>query len=146
MAIYGAGSKWKDKELRDEFFRDEKFVLGWDYDSAQDLYDAVSLLKAGDIVYLKSNAPGSRSIRVKGIGIVTKSFVHCLIEKGLTKETITDYSSFYLKVKWVVKDEFHIEIPDDDGKLTNVRAGTFHEENLPFVQKEIIGKFLNQRI
>jgi hypothetical protein len=142
MAIFGAGSNWDGVEKRDDFFNDENFVIGWDYNHATDLYDAVSLLKAGDIIYLKSNQPGSRTIRVKGIGIVTKSFVHCLIEMGLTKEIITDWNSFYIKVKWVVKNEFQIVIPKDEGKLTNVRAATFHEEHLPFVQKEIIDKIL----
>jgi hypothetical protein len=96
------------------------------------------LLKAGDIVYLKSNQSGSRTIRVKGIGVVTQTFIHCLIERGLTKEVIEDWSSFYIKIKWIVKDEFHIYIPDTEGKLTNVRAATFYEEYLPLVQSEII--------
>jgi hypothetical protein len=140
MAIFGAGSNWDGDEMKDDFFNDENFVIGWDYQSAKDLYDAVSLLKAGDIVYLKSNQSGSRTIRIKGIGVVTQTFIHCIIEKGLTKETIEDYSSFYIKIKWIVKDEFHINIPDTEGKLTNVRAATFYEEYLPFVQTEIIDK------
>jgi hypothetical protein len=138
MAIFGAGSKWDGDEMKSDFFDDENFVIGWDYNNAKDLYDAVSLLKAGDIVYLKSNKVGSRTIRVKGIGIVTQSFVHCLIETGLTKESIASWNSFYTKIKWVVKNEFHINIPANEGKLTNVRAATFYEEYLPFVQTEII--------
>lgn len=140
MAIFGAGSNWDGNEMKSDFFDNENFVLGWDYDNAKDLYDAVSLLKAGDIVYLKANQVGSRTIRVKGIGIVTQTFVHCLIEKGLTKESIADWNSFYIKIKWVVNDEFHINIPETEGKLTNVRAATFYEECLPFVQTKIIDK------
>lgn len=142
MAIFGAGSKWDKDEMKSDFFKNENFVIGWDYNHARDVYDAVSLLKAGDIIYLNANRPGSREIRVKGIGIVTQSFVHCLIEMGLTKETITNWNSFYIKVKWVIKDEFHISIPENEGKLTNVRAATFHEEYLPFVQKQIIEKLI----
>ncbi len=141
MAIFGAGSKFGgEDEMKDNFFDNENFVVGWDYNNARDLYGAVSLLKAGDLVYLKANAPGSFSIRVKGIGVVTKSFIHCLIEDGLTVGDITDWESLYIKVKWIVKDEFHIEIPDKDGKLTGVRASTFYEEYLPFVQSAIIDK------
>lgn len=143
MAIFGAGSNWDGKEKKNDFFNKEKFVIGWGYQDAIDLYDAVSLLKAGDIVYLKSNQSGSRTIRVKGIGIVTQTFIHCLIEKGLTKEAITEGNSFYIKIKWIIKDEFHINIPSTEGKLTNVRAATFYEEYLPFVQKEIINKLFN---
>ena len=142
MAIFGAGSKWNRDEMKDDFFKNEKFIIGWDYNNAKDLYDAVSLLKAGDIIYLKANQPGSKKIRVKGIGIITQSFVHCLVEIGLTKETITDWNSFYIKVKWIVKDEFHISIPESEGKLTNVRAATFHEEYLPYVQKQIIDNLI----
>lgn len=137
MAIFGAGSKWDDEE-KDNFFNNENFVIGWDYQNAKDLYDAVSLLKAGDIVYLKANQVGSRTLRVKGIGLVTQSFVHCLIEKGLTKEAISDWNSFHIKIKWIIKKEFPITIPNTEGKLTNVRAAIFYEEYLPFVQKQII--------
>jgi len=140
MAIFGAGSNWDGDEMKNDFFDDENFVIGWDYDNAKDLYDAVSLLKAGDIVYLKANQVGSRVIRVKGIGIVTQTFVHCLIEKSLTSENIANWNSFFIKIKWVVKEEFHITIPDTEGKLTNVRAATFYEEYLPFVQIEIINR------
>ncbi|WP_149239616.1 hypothetical protein [Dyadobacter sp. 32] len=140
MAIFGAGSSWEGREMKDDFFNDGNYAIGWDYQSAKDLYDAVSLLKAGDIVYLKSNQSGSRTIRVKGIGVVTQTLIHCLIENGQNKETITDESRFYVKIKWIVKDEFRINIPDTDGKLTNVRAATFYEEYLTYVQTEIIGK------
>lgn len=146
MAIFGAGSNWDGDEMKDDFFNDDNFVIGWDYNHAKDLYDAVSLLKAGDIVYLKANQVGSRTIRVKGIGIVTKTFVHSLIEQGLTKDTIAEWNSLYIKVSWVIREEFNIAIPDTEGKLTNVRAATFYEEYLPFVQKAIIEKILNQTI
>lgn len=145
MAIFGAGSNWNKEEMKDDFFDNKNFVIGWDYENAKDLYDAVSLLKAGDIVYLKANQVGSKTIRVKAIGVVTQTFIHCLIERGLTKETIEDWNSFYIKIKWIVKDEFHIIIPDTEGKLTNVRAATFYEEYLPFVQTEIINKLFNQK-
>lgn len=144
MAIFGAGSNWDGDEMKDDFFNDDNFVIGWDYNHAKDLYDAVPLLKAGDIVYLKANQVGSRTIRVKGIG--TKTFVHCLIEQGLTKDTIAEWNSLYIKISWVIREEFNIAIPDTEGKLTNVRAATFYEEYLPFVQKAIIEKVLNQTI
>jgi len=37
MAIFGAGSKWNEDELKDNFFKDEKFTIGWNEDSAKDL-------------------------------------------------------------------------------------------------------------
>ena len=46
MAIFGAGSKWDEKELKNDFFINEKFTIGWNEKSAKDLYEAVSLLKS----------------------------------------------------------------------------------------------------
>jgi hypothetical protein len=144
MAIYGAGSKWDDVvEKNDDFFRDENYVIGWDYWSAKDLYNAVGSLKAGDIIYLKSNAPGSRSLRIKGIGIVIKGLVQSIFESPNPNELDPEEGGqVFIKVKWVVKDEFHIVIPPTEGRLTNVRAATFYEEYLPYVQDEILKKLI----
>ncbi|MFZ6013683.1 MAG: hypothetical protein ACOYXT_25310 [Bacteroidota bacterium] len=143
MAIYGAGSNWSGDEMKESFFEEGKFIIGWNDASANDLYEAVSLLKVGDILYLKANQPGSRTIRVKGVGVVEKSFIQSLIDEGLSHETISNWSNFYIRIKWVVRDEFFIEIPQDEGKLTNIRAATFYEENLPFVQTRILEKLFN---
>lgn len=143
MAIFGAGSMWDGEEIKDDFFDDDTFVIGWDYYTAKDLYECASLLKAGDIIYLKANQAGSRSIRVKGIGIVTKSFVHWLIENGLTYYKISDGNSFSIPIEWIIKNEFHIDIPATEGKLTNVRSATFYEEHLPYVQQEILQKLFD---
>lgn len=77
MAIYGAGSKWGSDELKQDFFDKNRYVIGWDQADANDLYTLVSTIKAGDLVYLKSNQPGSLDIKVKGIGIVRNlSLIH----------------------------------------------------------------------
>ncbi len=144
MAILGASSNWDGVEKKDDFLNYDNFIIGWDYNHAKDLYDAVSLLKTGDIVYLKDNQISSRTVIVKCICIITQSFVHCLIENGLTKETITYWNRLYIKKRWVVKNEFHINITIPEGELTNVRSAIFYEKYLPFVQKKIIEKFLNQ--
>lgn len=143
MAIFGAGSKWDEDELKDEFFQNDKFTIGWNEKSANDLYEAVSLLKVGDIVYLKGNRPGSRDIRVKGIGLVTKSFIQCLQSGEYGTSDISDWNSFFIKIKWIYKDEFKIVIPYNEGRLTNIRAATFYEEYLPYVQEKIIDKIIN---
>lgn len=95
-------------------------------------------MKAGDIIYLKSNQPGSRTIRVKGIGIVIQSFVECIQSGQYPAGSILDWESFFIGVHWMVENEFFIEIPENVGRMTNIRAATFYEEPLPFVQLRII--------
>jgi len=145
MAIYGAGSKWKKDELKDNFFENEKFTIGWDEKHAKDLYEAVSQLKVGDIIYLKSVSPAHiRNIKVKGIGIVTKSFIQCLQNEEYKDIDISYWSSLFIKVKWIVMDGFTVKIPEDEGKLTNIRPATFYEEYLPFVQEQILNKIFTK--
>jgi hypothetical protein len=140
MAIFGAGSNWDGDEMKEDFFKDSNFVVGWDYSSSNDLYDAVCSLKAGDIIYLKSNWAGSRSIRVKGIGVITRSFIHSFIENKLASTDVTGWNELSIPVEWIVKEEFRINIPPGEGKLSNVRSATIFEEHLPLVQTAILSK------
>ena len=140
MAIFGAGSNWDGDEIKDDFFSNENYVIGWSINDAQDLYNLISSIKVGDIIYLKANRPGSLDIRVKGIGIVKSSLLTVLFEKGENLSSVRN--NFELPVEWVDKQEFFIKIPADTGKLTNVRAATLYEEYLPFVQTEIINRII----
>ena len=145
MGIYGAGSKWDKDELKNDFFQNDKFTIGWDEKHAKDLYEAVSQLKVGDIIYLKSVSPAHiRNIKIKGIGIVTKSFIQCLQSEEYKNINISDWSSLFIKVKWIILDEFILTIPEDEGKLTNIRPATFYEEYLPFVQEQILNKIFTK--
>lgn len=143
MAIFGVGSKWEDEELKDQFFSEGKFILGWNEGSAKDLYAFVASLKVGDILYIKANAPRSRSIRVKGVGVVTKNLIGCISEGEFGTSSISNWQSLFVRVAWVHKDEFIVTIPENEGKLTNIRAATIYEEYLPFVQEAILAKIIN---
>ena len=138
MAIFGFGSNWSGKEVKETFFDEGKIIIGWDDETAADVYSFVSSLKIGDIIYLKSNQPGSRTIKVKGIGIVTGNFIECIKNNEHSSTDITDGNNFFIKVKWLIKKEFEINIPENVGRLTNIRAATLYEEYLPFVQNKII--------
>ncbi|MBP3254101.1 MAG: hypothetical protein J6M30_06305 [Bacteroidales bacterium] len=146
MAIYGAGSKIGDPQVekKEEFFKKSAYWIGWGYADAEDLYSALSSVKVGDIIYLKSNQPGSRTITVKGIGIVTGSVIQNLFENKTANTASQNRNLLKINVAWVYKDEFKITIHPDDGKLTNIRAATFYEEFLPQVQTEIINKVLGK--
>lgn len=143
MAIFGVGSKWEDEELKDQFFSKGKFILGWNEQSAKDLYSFVSSLKVGDILYIKANAPGSRSIRVKGVGVVTRNLIGCINAGEFGTASIADWQGLFVRVAWVHQSEFTVTIPEDEGKLTNIRAATIYEEYLPFVQEAILARVID---
>jgi len=136
MAIYGAGSNWDGTEIKEQLFDNNNYVIGWDIVNAEDLYTLISSIKVGDIIYLKSNRPGSLNIRIKGIGIVTQSLMQTLFENEIDLSNMR--ANFELPVNWISTENRTISIPNDTGKLTNVRAATLYEEYLPFVQNEIL--------
>ncbi len=140
MAIYGAGSIWNKKEKRKIFFENENYILGWNDENASDLYAVICAVKVGDIIYLKSNKPGSRKIKIKGIGIVTQT----VLQSFEQNENLRNWKSLQLKVLWVSKNEYNIEINKKKGKLTNVRAATFYEEFLPCVQLNIVSNLIKK--
>jgi hypothetical protein len=142
MAIYGAGSNWDGDELKEEFFKNENYLIGWDIKDANDLYAMISTFKVGDIIYLKANKPGSFDIRVKGIGLVKSSLIEVLFKKGENLSEVRN--NFELPVEWIIKEEFYINIPNNIGKLTNIRAATLYEEHLPYVQNEILDKIISK--
>lgn len=141
MAIFGAGSKWNGKEIKNKLFANDNYLIGWDIIQAEDLYTLISTIKVGDIIYLKSNRPGSLNLRIKGLGIVTQSLIQTLFHKEIN--LANNRGNFELQVKWFFHEEFKISIPSDTGKLTNVRAATLYEEYLPFVQSKILEKLFD---
>lgn len=140
MAIFGAGSNWDGTEIRQRLFDNNNYLIGWDISDAEDLYTLISSIKVGDIIYLKSNRPGSLDLRIKGIGIVTQSLMQSIFDNEI--DLSNRRANFELPVRWVVREEFRLTIPEGIGKLTNVRAATLYEECLPFVQTEIINRMI----
>ncbi|MCX6896186.1 MAG: hypothetical protein NTZ16_11950 [Verrucomicrobia bacterium] len=140
MAIYGAGSNWDGTEMCSDFFTRGLFIIGWDRASGRDLQSSLASLKIGDIIYLKAAPPGSRKLRIKGIGIVTRSFVECIQRGEYGNVLPSNWQSFFIRVEWIIQKEFSINIPPNEGRLTNIRAATFYEEPLPFVQEQIVSR------
>ena len=140
MAIFGMGSKWGDNELTESFFEREKITIGWNEGNGNDVHYLLASIKIGDLIYIKSNRPGSRDLKIKGIGIVNENFIEYLKNNGISAKNFIEADSLTISVRWIHKQEFLIEIPKEMGKLTNIRATTLYEEYLPFVQKKIIEK------
>lgn len=142
MAIFGAGSNWNGKEIANNLFAMGNYLIGWDIVEAEDLYTLISTIKAGDLIYLKSNRPGSLNLRIKGIGIVKQSLLTTMFINEINIAEVK--GNFELPVKWVYQKEFKISIPKGIGKLTNVRAATLYEEYLPFVHGKILEKLFEE--
>lgn len=51
-----------------------------------------------------------------------------------------NWKQLYVNVRWISKESFKIEIPENQGRLTNIRAATMYEECLPLVQTKILEK------
>lgn len=143
MAIFGAGSNWDGNEIKQTMFKDNNYLIGWDIVEAEDLYTLIASIKVGDIIYLKSNRPGSLNIRIKGIGLVTDSLMQKLFKEKI--DLSNRRANFELPIHWIYKDEFTVSITPNTGKLTNIRAATLYEEYLPFIQTEVL-KILFSRI
>jgi hypothetical protein len=142
MAIFGVGANWEGEDLRPRFFAEGKFILGWNETSAKDLYSSVAALKVGDILYIKRNSPGSRSVKIMGIGVVTKNFMSCIMDGEFGTASFADWESLFVRVAWIFREVFVIDIPASEGRLTNIRAATIYEEFLPLVQVAIVNKVI----
>ena len=136
MAIYGFGVKWGGEYKTKDFIKGGYVQIGWGYEEAEDVYSMLSSVKVGDIIYLKSCSPGSKKFKVKAIGVVTKT----VADMYRSNPGKCDGSS--VEVLWKKMEQFVIEIPDDSGKLTNIRAATMYEELHPYVQEKIIEKLM----
>ena len=146
MAIYGAGSSWDNVEQSDSFFSTNTYQIGWSRDEGHDLHVLLSFLKCGDILYLKSNKPGSRNIHVKGIGMVYHTVFDKMMNKTLNVDSLeANNQKLFGDMKWIVKHPFEIVIPESIGKLTNIRSASFYEECLPYVQRIILNQIIDSK-
>lgn len=134
MAVWGIGSYYKgtlNPDKTDDFIKENCAFIGWDYDNAPSLHYMLSTVKLGDIVYIKSFIPKSKTLHIKAVGIVND------VNKNISRELGTG-----IGVKW--KDDFEsmkIEITEKVFK-NNVYNNTLFEE----YDAEIINKLICELI
>ena len=134
MAVWGIGSYYKgtfNPDKTDDFIKENCAFIGWDYDNAPSLHYMFSTVKLGDIVYIKSFIPKSKTLHIKAVGIVND------VNKNISNELGTGVG-----VKW--KDGFEpvtIEITEKAFK-NNVYNNTLFEE----YDAEIINKLVSELI
>ncbi len=133
MAIYGIGAHYgKTKDVSGEFKKKNLVGVGYTASEAPELYQFISTLKVGDIIYIKSFAPSSKFIFVLAIGFIKDGeILNSKLSHGLVKAG--------RNVVWKVKDKFPILKPKE---RNNVRLNTLYQEFNPEVQAEIFKKLL----
>lgn len=133
MAIFGIGAYY-DEDMSQQFIDNSIVGLGWSETDAPELFQYISSLKVGDIVYIKSCPPSSKDIHVKAIGFIAD---HRLLTD--IKDT-NDLVSAGRKATWINTEKFKILKPQEKN---NVRLNTMYEEFHPEVQKEIMSKVID---
>lgn len=128
MAIYGIGSHYGSTEdMSQDFINNNCACVGWAQSDAPGLHRAISSIKIGDIIYIKSYPPNVGLI-IRAIGIVTDNIAR-------------DYyfsanSGFGVGVKWIWVGEGKVQFDDK----YNVHRNTFYEEFIPEVQDFVLSK------
>lgn len=126
MGIFAIGAYY-DEDVSSSFISNNIAGPGWGLDEAPELHQFIRSLKVGDIVYIKSAAPSSPDIHVKGIGIIAND------EVILSSNVV----SAGRNIKWLITENFRIPKPIEKN---NVRLNTMYEEFHPKVQAEILNK------
>jgi hypothetical protein len=127
MAIYGIGAYY-DRDVSQDFIFGNFAGVGWNANEAPELHLFVASLKVGDIIYIKSAAPNSPDIIVRGIGFIRDNeLLNLTTSLGLIEAG--------RNVLWRVTEEFRIPKPQEKN---NVRLNTLYEEHHPSVQAEIM--------
>jgi hypothetical protein len=129
MAIFGVGAHY-DEDVSEQFISRGVACVGWSEDDAPPAHAILRLLRAGDIVFLKSFTPHVGLI-VKAVGVVLVGRVEPIEHLGQG-----------VSVRWVWTGEERIGKLDDKWP---VRSVAIYEEHHPAVQARVIDLLLGER-
>lgn len=126
MAIFGIGAFY-DHDVWSDFLERGCACIGWSQDDAPPAHGILGLLRAGDIVFIKSFTP-NEGLTIKAVGIVSHGEVQRFGALGRG-----------VPVRWVWTGEDRI------GRLNGkwpVRTVTIYEEHHPRVQERVLEHLL----
>lgn len=133
MAVWGIGAYYNDSETRDKTqdFLDRSFAyIGWKESEAPAIYQMLSSIKVGDIVYIKSFSPKTKILYIKALGIVVDN-----------KPQYFEGLGTGIVVKWKEKFTETIEISiTPEMYRNNVYNNSLYEE----YDKKIIQKLIKE--
>ena len=96
MAVWGIGAYYNDSKVKDkaqDFLRNNFAYIGWKEPEAPAIYQMLRSIKVGDMIYIKSFSPKTKTLHIKALGIVIDNKLQYSEDLGTG-----------VAVKW--KDEF----------------------------------------
>ena len=120
MAVWGIGAYFpREKEnIVEQFYQEEKIVLGYTKEQKPDYYDMFCSINPGDIVFIKSRFMPNVPLRVKAIGIVISNKPS--EENGI-------WGREGLRVKWI-KNCINNPIDIEKGKYNDGSTKALYQE------------------
>lgn len=140
MAVWGIGAKFNnsDTDLMPDFLNREIAYVGYNRETASDIFRVLDSIKKGDLIYIKSTYKDI--LYIKAIGIVKND----KIEAFSAFENPND-NVYGIKVKWLIELPKCEKFPFGKDRHYNVFKNTVYEELnddvLDFVTTQIINKF-----
>ena len=120
MAVYAIGAYYSRRgDVSEEFVKNGVACIGYSEERAPGLYEQLSKIKAGDVIFIKSWVPQS-GLHIKAVGIVVNPHV-------CPHETLGSC----IGVRWAWSGEWVTGRLADRGD--NLRVGTLYEEFNPKV-------------
>lgn len=133
MAVWGIGAYYNDSKVKDkaqDFLRNNFAYIGWKEPEAPAIYQMLRSIKVGDMIYIKSFSPKTKTLHIKALGIVIDNKLQYSEDLGTG-----------VAVKW--KDEFTevIEISiTPEMYRNNIYNNSLYEE----YDKRIIQKLIEE--
>ncbi|MDY5940714.1 MAG: hypothetical protein SPJ23_03565 [Eubacteriales bacterium] len=129
MSVWGIGAFY-DFDVSEKFISQGCACIGWNKADAPSLYQMLTSVKIGDIIYLKSFLPKKKQLIIKAVGIVIDNRID-----GNIFETGNG-----IRVKWKALDTpIKVDITEKIYK-NNVFNNTLYEEYNPEILEKVISE------
>ena len=126
MAVYAIGAYYSRRgDVSEEFVKNGVACIGYSEERAPGLYEQLSKIKAGDVIFIKSWVPQS-GLHIKAVGIVVNPHV-------CPHETLGSC----IGVRWAWSGEW-VTVGKLADRGDNLRVGTLYEEFNPKVVRCVV--------
>lgn len=135
MSVWGIGAFY-ESDVSEKFISQGCACIGWNKADAPSLYQMLTSVKIGDIIYLKSFSPRKKQLLIKAIGIV--------VNNKLDSEMFEAGNG--IQVKWKELDApIKVDITAQIYK-NNVFNNTLYEEYNPEILEKVISEFFISKL